>query len=196
MLVCCMEVVNVVCFLDFVVYVFYFFVYQDGFCNGLQYYVVLGCDSVGVVFVNLEFLDVLQDVYSGVVVQVEVFCRQDVQWGMWVVQMLEGFIICKVVKQMVMIVVYGVIYYGGCLQIEKCFWELIDFFQEFVWEVFYYFVCQVFKSLQEMFLGIWVIQYWLIESVCFIFYMGFVVEWVIFLGIFIIQFYCLDFKVK
>ncbi|KAM4887990.1 DNA-directed RNA polymerase, mitochondrial isoform 2-T2 [Thomomys bottae] len=195
-LACCIEVAQAVRSPDPAAYVSHQPVHQDGSCNGLQHYAALGRDSMGAASVNLLPSELPQDVYSEVAQQVEVFRKQDMENGVQVAKVLDGFISRKVVKQTVMTVVYGVTRYGGRLQIEKRLRELNSFPQEFIWEASFYLVRLVFRSLQEMFSGTRAIQRWLSESARLISQAGHAVEWVTPMGIPVIQPYHQDTKLQ
>ncbi|XP_063146965.1 DNA-directed RNA polymerase, mitochondrial [Candoia aspera] len=186
-LACSMEIAKAVRSPSPAEYVSHFPVHQDGSCNGLQHYAALGRDVIGAISVNLTPSDAPQDVYSSVALQVEHFRKQDAEKGVRIAQVLDGFVVRKVVKQTVMTVVYGVTQYGGRLQIEKQLREIDNFPKANVWEASHYLVRQVFKSLTEMFSGSREIQNWLTESAWLISKIGQTVEWVTPLGLPIIQ---------
>uniref|UniRef100_A0A803VEN1 DNA-directed RNA polymerase n=1 Tax=Ficedula albicollis TaxID=59894 RepID=A0A803VEN1_FICAL len=157
-LACCMEIAKASRSPDPAAYISHFPVHQDGSCNGLQHYAALGRDLSGAASVNLVPCGLPQDVYSAVAQQVEEFRRKDAERGLKIAQVLQGFISRKVVKQTVMTVVYGVTRYGGRLQIEKRLKEIDEFPEN-----------------------------WLTESAKLIAQSGRTVEWVVSLGLPIMQ---------
>ncbi|KAJ9581673.1 hypothetical protein L9F63_023149, partial [Diploptera punctata] len=169
-------------------YICHFPVHQDGSCNGLQHYAALGRDKAGAESVNVTPAVRPQDVYSCVAALVERERSNDAAKGVKVAQVLEGYVLRKVIKQTVMTTVYGVTRFGGRLQIARQLKDMESFPREYIWQGSSYLVGKTFDSLQEMFTSTKEIQDWftecarLISLVC-----GQNVEWVTPLGLPIVQ---------
>ncbi|PSN42978.1 hypothetical protein C0J52_13214 [Blattella germanica] len=187
-LACCMAIAEAVKSGDPENYICHFPVHQDGSCNGLQHYAALGRDQAGAESVNLTPAECPQDVYSCVAAMVERERSKDAALGVKVAQVLDGYVLRKVIKQTVMTTVYGVTRYGARLQIARQLKDIENFPKEYVWQGSTYLVGKTFESLQEMFTSTKEIQDWftecarLISQVC-----AQNVEWVTPLGLPIVQ---------
>jgi len=138
-------------------------IHQDGSCNGLQHYAAIGRDLLGARAVNLVPSDKPQDVYSEIAAIVERKREGDASQGSEIAEILEGYVLRKVVKQTVMTTVYGVTKYGGTKQIAKKLSDISEFPMEHVGEGSRYLSKKTFESLNELFISSQKIQDWLTE---------------------------------
>jgi len=147
-------------------YVSHLPVQQDGTCNGLQHYAALGGDNVGARQVNLIPGDKPADIYTAIAEMVKEEVAKDAEKGLHVAQVVNGYIVRKVVKQTVMTNVYGVTVHGARAQVFK---QLLDTLpkavldSEDVQPVANYVAALIFDALNAMFNGAQAIQVWLGE---------------------------------
>ncbi|XP_018323984.1 DNA-directed RNA polymerase, mitochondrial [Agrilus planipennis] len=187
-LACCMELAAAHRSPNPEEYLSHFPIHQDGSCNGLQHYAALGRDSAGAKSVNLTASDIPQDVYSAVVALVEEQRVKDVELGIPIAKVLEGFVHRKVIKQTVMTTVYGVTRFGARLQIARQLKDLEDFPKEHVWHASQYLTTRTFDSLRCMFTSTREIQDWFTECAKLIASVsGKNVEWITPLGLPVVQ---------
>lgn len=161
-LACCKEIAKAIRSKDHTQYISHFPVHQDGSCNGLQHYAALGRDYGGAMAVNLIPCDKPQDVYSRVVDIVEKMRKDDVEKGVKIAALLDGFIQRKVIKQTVMTTVYGVTRYGARNQIARQLYAK-GFPEKDVWQAAQYLATKTFESIGQMFNKSRLIQDWLTD---------------------------------
>ncbi|XP_074661835.1 DNA-directed RNA polymerase, mitochondrial-like [Tubulanus polymorphus] len=187
-LACCMEIAKAVRSPDHTKYICHFPVHQDGSCNGLQHYAALGRDQGGAESVNLYPFERPSDVYSDVAELVEQERFKDMNNGVEIAKILDGFVKRKVIKQTVMTTVYGVTRYGAKYQILRQLKDIPEFPKEHVWQASQYLTEKTFYCLQSMFSATKEIQDWFVLSAQLISKIGNKpVEWVTPLGLPVIQ---------
>ncbi|KAF8421735.1 hypothetical protein L210DRAFT_3672398 [Boletus edulis BED1] len=114
-------------------------VHQDGTCNGLQHYAALGGDGKGAAQIIVR----------------------DADNGEKIAQLLLGKFSRKVVKQTVMMTMYGVTYIGAREQIEKQLKDRGDIPEELCWGASAYLATNVLHCIGDLFSGAKAIQNWL-----------------------------------
>ncbi|KAI0979897.1 hypothetical protein GJ496_001939 [Pomphorhynchus laevis] len=162
-LACAMEIVKAIQAPSHEKYISHFPIHQDGSCNVLQHYAVLGRDLVGAKMVNLIPSPRPNDVYLAVAELVEEERYRDECNGLQIACLLKNFVSRKVIKQTVMTTVYGVTEYGAKRQILKQLKEK-DFDQKYIHEASAYLAKCTFNSIRKMFKSAREIQDWLTDS--------------------------------
>ena len=125
----------------------------------MQHYAALGRDELGAATVNLAPREFPNDVYQDVVELVEARRVADAAAGCEISQVLEGFILRKVIKQSVMTTVYGVTEYGARLQIKRQLKDL-DFPTEHLSAACTYLARLTLSSIGQIFTSSRDIQSW------------------------------------
>ncbi|KAI0227992.1 DNA-directed RNA polymerase [Massospora cicadina] len=139
-------------------------IHQDGTCNGLQHYTALGRDIEGARHANLLHSASPHDIYSEVLHHMNRRVDADAATKCPAAMALKGHITRKVIKQMVMVNVYGAIFFGTCAQILSQLKEISALTGSNVGGLRMYLTCQVIASIGETFSSVQAIQAWLSEQ--------------------------------